>query len=195
MDISKINLKLLKFHPLDIEHWNDFTGIMGEKGGCGGCWCMSWRVAPKVFRAQSGDGNKKVMHKLVKAGEPIGVIGYYKDEPIGWCAVAPREKYPRLENSKVLAPVDHQPVWSVTCFFIAKEFRRQGLSSEFLKSAISYAKKMKANVVEGYPSVPYDKNIPAAFAWTGIPSAFEKAGFKEAARRSKSRPIMRFYIK
>jgi GNAT superfamily N-acetyltransferase len=150
---------------------------MGERGGCGGCWCMSWRVMPKIFSAQKGEGNKKAMHKLVKAGEPIGIIGYHKGEPIGWCAVAPREKYPRLENSKVLAPVDDNPVWSVTCFFIEKGFRRKGLSSEFLKGAVSY-----------------DKNMPAAFAWTGIPSAFKKAGFKEAARRSKSRPIMRYYV-
>jgi GNAT superfamily N-acetyltransferase len=195
MPIKKTKAIGLKFCPLDIGHWEDFVQLMGERGGCGGCWCMSWRVMPKIFSAQKGEGNKKAMHKLVKAGEPIGIIGYYKGEPIGWCAVAPREKYPRLENSKVLAPIDDMPVWSVTCFFIEKGFRRKGLSSEFLKGAVSYAKKMKAKIVEGYPSVPYDKNMPAAFAWTGIPSAFKKAGFVEAARRSKSRPIMRYYIK
>ena len=36
--------------------------------------------------------------------------------------------------------------------------------------------------------------MPDAFAWTGLASAFIKAGFKECARRSETRPIMRFYI-
>ncbi|SYZ73241.1 GNAT family acetyltransferase [Candidatus Zixiibacteriota bacterium] len=195
MTMEAINPKSVKFRPLDNSTWKDFEKLMGEKGGCGGCWCMSWRVVPKVFRAQSGGGNKKAIRKLVRAGEPIGVIGYFKNDPIGWCAVAPREKYPRLENSKVLAPIDDKPVWSVSCLLIKKEYRRKGVSSLIIRAAVDYAKKMKAQIVEGYPSVPYAENIPAAFAWTGIPSAFEKAGFAEAARRSKSRPIMRVYLK
>jgi GNAT superfamily N-acetyltransferase len=185
----------ITFCSLDKDRWGDFVKLMGERGGCGGCWCMSWRVMPKVFRSQKGAGNKKGMHKLVKAGEPIGIIGYYKSEPVGWCAVAPREKYPRLENSKVLAPIDDKPVWSISCFFVEREYRKMGVSTELLKGAVAYAKKMKASIIEGYPVIPYDKNMPAAFAWTGILSAFKKAGFVEAARRSKSRPIMRYYIK
>jgi hypothetical protein len=37
--------------------------------------------------------------------------------------------------------------------------------------------------------------MPDAFAWTGISAAFQSAGFKEVARRSETRPIMRFYLK
>ncbi|MCX6827769.1 MAG: GNAT family N-acetyltransferase [candidate division Zixibacteria bacterium] len=194
MNDSAIRIKDLKFHPLEEKRWKDFETLMGERGGCGGCWCMSWRVQPKEFARQKGAGNKKSMHRLVKDKEPIGIIAYLKDEPIGWCAVAPREKFVRLENSRVLKPVDEQPVWSVTCFFIAKPYRRQGVSTELLKGVIDYCRKKKAKIIEGYPSVPYSKSIPAAFAWTGIPSAFIKAGFKVAARRSKTRPIMRYYL-
>ncbi len=194
MKADKLNLNDLTFHPLDEKRWKDFETLMGERGGCGGCWCMSWRVQPKEFRSQKGAGNKRIMNRLVKSGEPIGIIAYLKEEPIGWCAVAPREKYIRLENSRVLRPIDEQPVWSVTCFFIARPYRRQGVSTALLKAVIEYCRKKKAKIIEGYPSVPYSESIPAAFAWTGIPSAFTKAGFKVAARRSKTRPIMRFYL-
>ena len=27
--------------------WADFEALMGEKGGCGGCWCMLWRRTPR----------------------------------------------------------------------------------------------------------------------------------------------------
>jgi len=38
---------------------------------------------------------------------------------------------------------------------------------------------------------PRKKEVPDAFAWFGLASAFERAGFKECARRAESRPIMR----
>jgi hypothetical protein len=36
--------------------------------------------------------------------------------------------------------------------------------------------------------------LPPVFVYTGIASAFIKAGFKEAGRRSETRPIMRYFI-
>lgn len=155
---------------------------------------MTWRVKKAVFDKQKGAGNKKAMKKIVSSGHEPGLLAYCEGEPVGWCAVAPREAFIRLEDSRVLAPVDDQPVWSVTCFFIAKEFRRRGLSTQLLKAVIQFARRKKAKILEAYPAEPYAANIPAAFAWTGIPSAFLKAGFEEAARRSKTRPIMRYYL-
>ena len=155
---------------------------------------MAWRLKRSDFQKQSGEGNKKAVKKLVNANETIGILAYHDDEPVGWCAVAPREKFVRLENSRVLKRIDDKPVWSVTCFFIEKHFRRQGLSTELLKAVIKFCKSKNVKIIEAYPTVPYNENIPAAFAWTGIPSAFEKAGFKEAARRSKTRPVMRYFL-
>lgn len=184
----------LTYKPLTSKNWNDFEVLFGERGACGGCWCMAWRLKPAQFEKQKGAGNKKTMKKLVEKKEQVGIIAYDKNIPVGWCSFAPREKYVRLENSKVLAPIDDEPVWSITCFFMEKDYRKKGLSSELLIAAIDFCKKKKVKILEGYPTLPYAKNIPAAFAWTGIPSSFEKAGFTEAARRSKSRPIMRFYL-
>lgn len=181
----------LAFRSLTLKTWNDFEKLFGARGACGGCWCMAWRLKSSEFEKLKGAGNKKEMKKLVEMKEQIGIIAYLNKEPIGWCAAAPREKFIRLENSKVLAPIDEKKVWSITCFFIAKEYRRKGLSSELLKGVVNFCRKKKVKILEGYPVVPYAKNIPAAFAWTGIPSAFEKAGFIEVERRSKTKPIMR----
>ena len=110
---------------------------------------------------------------------------------MGWCAIAPREVHERLENSRILARVDDQPVWSVTCFFVAKPFRRMGVTVQMLKAAGAHAAKLGAKNVEGYPVEPRKDPMPEVFAFTGIGSAFRKAGFKEVARRSSGRPIMR----
>lgn len=183
-----------EFLPLTPARWKDFEQLFGERGACGGCWCMTWRVKKAVFDKQKGPGNKKAMKKIVEGGREPGILAYYQGEPVGWCAVAPREEFIRLESSRVLAPVDGQKVWSITCFFITKEFRRRGLSTELLEGVIRYCRKKKVKILEAYPAEPYAENIPAAFAWTGIPSAFLKAGFEEVARRSKTRPIMRYYL-
>jgi GNAT superfamily N-acetyltransferase len=94
-----------------------------------------------------------------------------------------------------LKPVDEEPVWSVVCFFVARSHRRKGLTVALLKAAVAYAREQGARIVEGYPVEPKQGSMPDVFAYTGLVGAFEKAGFVEVARRSKSRPIMRCVIK
>lgn len=155
---------------------------------------MAWRLNHAEFEKQKGAGNKRAMKKLVEEKEQIGIIAYLEGEPIGWCSVAPREKFIRLESSRVLKPIDNKPVWSITCFFLAKDFRRKGLSVDLLKGVIAFCKKRGVKILEAYPIIPYSKNMPAAFAWTGFVTSFKKAGFKVAKRWSKARPIMRYYL-
>lgn len=185
---------VLTFLPLDKFHWDDFVTLFGERGACGGCWCMAWRLKSKDFEDKKGVSNKLSMKKIVFNNELPGIIAYYNSEPIGWCAFAPREKYVRLNSSRVLAPIDNKPVWSISCFFIKKDFRKKGLSVKLIKAVIKYCKNKKIGILEAYPQEPYDSNIPAAFAWTGIPAAFKKAGFIISEKRSPKRPIMRYYF-
>ena len=67
-----------------------------------------------------------------------------------------------------------------------------GLSVALLKFITEYCKKKGAKIIEGYPVEPKKTNMPDVFAWTGFVSAFQKAGFKEVARRSETRPVMRY---
>jgi len=186
--------QLFSFKPLTVETWDDFEKLFGPKGACGGCWCMTWRFKKPQFEKSKGDGNKKAMMKLVGKAEHIGIMAYAGNDPAGWCALAPREKYIRLENSRVLRPIDDQPVWSVSCFFIAKPYRRKGLSAKLLKAALAYARRDGAKIVEAYPVEPKDDKMPDVFAWTGILSSFIAAGFTEQKRHSPARPIVRYYF-
>ena len=99
------------------------------------------------------------------------------------------------QNSRVLKRIDDKPVWSVVCFFIHKNYRKKGVSVELLNGAKAYIKSKKGKLVEGYPVEPKSGRTADVFAWTGVSSAFRKAGFKEVLRRSETRPIMRFSIK
>jgi GNAT superfamily N-acetyltransferase len=184
----------LSLHPLTPERWPDLERLFGPRGACAGCWCMWWRLSRPEWNRGKGEGNRKAFRKLVHSGAEPGVLVYADDEPVGWCAVAPREQYPRLGSSRILKPVDDQPVWSVTCFYIARGFRHQGLSAALLKAAFDFARARGAKIIEGYPHETRKKTAPDIFVYTGLVSAFRKAGFKEVARRSETRPIMRVSV-
>ena len=184
----------LDFYPLTEDRWAHFEVLFGEKGACGGCWCMWWRLKRSEFEKQKGQKNKESMRQIVKSGDIPGILAYYNNHPIGWCSVSPREKYPVLSRSRVLKQIDEKPVWSIVCFFIAKSYRKIGLTVKVLEYVVEYCRKQGAKIVEGYPIDPKKPDMPEVFAWTGFVSAFRKVGFKEAARRSETRPIMRYEL-
>lgn len=181
----------LHFHALTPARWADLEKLFGDRGACGGCWCTYWIRTHSQFEKHKGSGNKRAFKKRVSAGQELGLIAYAGREPVGWCAFGPRERYVRLANSRILKPIDEQAVWSLVCFFVAKDFRRSGISVELVRAAARHAKKRGARILEGYPVEPKEETMPAAFAWTGLVTAFRKAGFKEVLRRSETRPIMR----
>jgi GNAT superfamily N-acetyltransferase len=152
---------------------------------------MWWRLPRSEYEREKGDGNRALFQRLVESREAEGMLAYVAGEPVGWCAVGPRESFPVLQRSRILKPIDDEPVWSVPCFFIDRRYRVQGLSVRLLTEAVAYARERGATVVEGYPVEPRSGAMPAAFAWTGVPAIFLRAGFEEVLRRSPTRPIMR----
>jgi len=152
---------------------------------------MWWRLKRSAFEKQKGAANKRALRKIVDSGPPPGILAYAGGEPVGWCAVGPRDTYPVLENSRILKRVDATPVWSVVCLFVRKDWRRKGVTVRLLEAAAEFARKNGATLIEGYPVEPKKPDMPAAFAWTGLASGFRKAGFVEVARRSPTRPVMR----
>jgi GNAT superfamily N-acetyltransferase len=184
----------VEFHPATPDRWRDLEKLFGPRGACAGCWCMWARLPRAQFHAGMGAANRRALRRVVGSGEPPGILAYVDGEPAGWCGLGPRADFRRLETSKVMAPVDDRPAWSVVCFFVARPHRRKGLSVRLLREAVRHAAARGATIVEGYPTEAHAK-ASDAFVWTGLASAFERAGFREVARRSRTRPIMRRVIR
>jgi GNAT superfamily N-acetyltransferase len=184
----------LIFEPLTKKNWYDLEALFGERGASSGCWCMWWRLRRSEFEKSKGKRNKEAMRGIVNSGEIPGLLAYLDGKPIGWCSVAPREKFSSLERSRVLKSIDDKPVWSIVCFFIDRRYRNKGVSVKLLSACIKYVKEKGGKILEGYPVEPRKERMPDVFAWTGFSNAFKAAGFVECARRSETRPIMRYYI-
>ncbi len=192
--MAELSTTDLVFHPVTPDRWQDLEKLFGPRGAIGGCWCMWWRIKRVDFEKNQGDGNHQSMRAIVDSGKVPGILAYAAGEPVAWCSVAPREDFPVLDRSPILKRVDDQQVWSIVCFYIARPFRHQGLSSRMLEAGVDFAKQNGARIVEGYPIEPKKDSAPDIYIFTGMISTFLKAGFKEVARRSKTRPIVRYYI-
>jgi GNAT superfamily N-acetyltransferase len=185
---------MLAFRPLAPDRWSDLEQLFGPRGACCGCWCMYWRLLNKQFNEQTGDLNRRNLKAIVDSGAIPGILAYSDGVPVGWVSLAPREEFPRLSRSRILKPVDDQPVWSIVCFFVAKGYRRRGLTIQLLQAAVNFAFTNGAHIVEGYPVEPKGGKSPDPFVYIGLASAFKQAGFTEILRRSDTRPIMRYII-
>jgi GNAT superfamily N-acetyltransferase len=155
---------------------------------------MWYRLRKQDFQeGKTDDGNKNAMKELVWAGKPTGIIAFYEEIPIAWCAFAPREDFLKLEKSRVHKRIDNQSVWSIPCFFVDKKFRNLGVSTQLLKGVIEFAKENKIEIIEAYPTIPTTEKLPDTFVWIGLFKSFERAGFQIVDQTSKNRPMVRFF--
>jgi GNAT superfamily N-acetyltransferase len=181
----------IEIRPVTADRWDDLERLFGPRGACAGCWCMWWRRTRAEFNRGLGPGNRAALRRIVKRGEIPGLIAYVDGVPTGWVCVGPRRVFGGLARSRLLAPLDDTPVWSVVCFFVARGGRRRGLTVWLLRAAVDFARACGAGVVEGYPVDPRGAGLPTTSVYTGVVAAFQQAGFTRAGGRSPSRPIMR----
>lgn len=184
----------LSFYPATADRFADIERLFGKNGASEGCWCMWWRLTRAQWTVRKGAGNRRALKVIVESNSSPGVLAYAEGEPVGWCAIAPREEYPGIARSRILEPVDELPAWSITCFFVARSHRRRGISRGLLEAAVAHARRLGASVVEAYPIEPEKHSVPDASAYLGLASMFRRAGFREVARRSETRPIMRLVL-
>ena len=149
-----------------------------------------WPRLATNYKARTGEANRRSIKRVVDtATAPPGVLAYIDGAPVGWCAVAPREEYPKLDRSRATSRIDDEPVWSIVCFFIVRPARQRGVSRALLDAALALAERHGATIVEAYP-VERTRNL-----FRGVASVYMDAGFKEAARRSANQPVLRYTIR
>lgn len=181
----------LEVHPLTKDRWQDLVELFGRPGASivRGCWCMYYR---KTGQSGVGPGeqNKRALKSLVDGGYVPGLIGYEAGSPVGWISLSPRGDYAKLRRSPLMKPVDDKPVWSIVCFFVDKRARGRGVSEALLEAAVRYARSRGATLLEAYPIDKKERSHPD-FMFFGAKSMYDRAGFREVARRKETRPVVR----
>ena len=178
----------LEILPLTPERLPDLAELFGQGGDPRWCWCAWYRVRNVDFANADAARHRAILEAAVVAdageGRAPGLVAYEGGTCVGWVSLGPRADYERLAASRVLAPVDDAPVWSVVCFVVGRRSRGKGVARALLDAALDYAREHGASIIEAYPvEVPEGERIAAANAYHGTLSMFERAGFEVVARR------------
>ena len=185
--------------PLTPDRWPAFEDLFGKQGACYGCWCTHFRLPPAVRRENNRQRNKDHMRERVMAGPPPGLLAFNGNIAQGWMQIGPRADVPEWNNNgRVSAPLDDAPpedetVWAISCFFIRPHVRRKGLTHEFVRAGIGFARDNGARLLEVCP-MDQSKDSRSVGLFVGSTRVFEKAGFKRVAERKAGRPLMRYVL-
>lgn len=154
---------------------------------------MYWRLSHKEFESAKGTANKEKMYALVQSGVVPGIIAYDSNIPVGWCSFGWRDDFVRLKTARLLKPVDDKKVISVVCFYIARRYRKKGVSSELINAVEKFLINLNLNgiMIEAYPIIPVNSKVPDVFVWTGILNSFIKNAFSVVAKPGNTRAIVR----
>jgi GNAT superfamily N-acetyltransferase len=174
---------------LTADTWSSLENLFGANKTVGGCWCV-WFMRPHAeVQAGWGEANKAFLHNQL--GAPLGLLARDADGPAGWVAVAPRSSYPRLATSAITASDAGPGTWSVTCFFVHRRARRQGLAATLLSAAVEYAAARGATAVEGHPVDTEGVRRSSGDLYHGTLEMFLAAGFALVDRRGTRRALVR----
>ena len=74
------------------------------------------------------------------------------------------------------------PDWRITCFFVDKAYRGQGVAAAALAGALAEIAHLGGGLVESYPEDTADRKVPATFLYNSRLSVFESQGFERVRR-------------
>ena len=181
----------LTIRPLTLDAWPALGDLFGTSGPGSRCWCMYWRIG-SAYRQRPSEKNKAALLEIVRRGPPPGLLAFDGDVAVGWCQLTPRDALPWLDRSWRLKRVDDVPVWSLSCFYVRKGYRKQSVTSVLIAAALDAARRAGAPALEAYP---LDATLTPSADHAGFLSTFERAGFKIVARHVPPRPIMRYDLR
>lgn len=174
----------LSFRPVTPKTLPDFEALFEAPGGPSYCWCMWTRVDKDEAKVTKGSERKPFMLRRIKARIPVGLLGYAAGKPIAWVSIAPRETFSHVKGPEA---GEDEVIWSLTCMYVQRQHRGEGIGHELIAAAVTYARKRKATIVEAYavtPDSPSYRNM-------GFVSAYEKAGFEKVEPLGSRRTVMR----
>jgi GNAT superfamily N-acetyltransferase len=177
----------LSIRPLTLDLWTALEDLFDKNWPCKSCWCMYWRIGNE-YRKRPRESNKADFRRVVEQGPPPGLLAFDADLAVGWCQLTPRDGLPWLDRAWRLRRVDDVPVWSISCFYVRKGYRKRGVTSALIAAAMKTAKSAGAPALEAYP---LDADFSPSASGTGYASTFARAGFRVVGRRTPPRPIMR----
>ncbi|HVM30407.1 MAG TPA: GNAT family N-acetyltransferase [Candidatus Limnocylindrales bacterium] len=146
-----------------------------------GCWCQAWRGRDQLARDTNESRPETARRQIEHDFPPPGYLAYDADEVVGWCGVGVRGRLPRLDSSRTIPRLDDRRVWVIGCFLVRTGHRRKGVATALLDGVLKAARQAGAPGIEAYPIDPVGRRANNNFAFVGLASMFDRAGFRRVA--------------
>jgi len=167
----------------------------------GPCYCnaaiMSSDEVDKMV-SEFGDDCKGTLRRYaveqLAEGKIFGYLAFDGDTVAGWCNAGDMERYPVSRHQAIPDFARENAcgkTFSIICFAVAPEYRRQGVASALLERVVADAAAQGFAAAEGYVNLKYAGEY---WDYTGPARLYEKFGFTEAARLGE-RIVMRRILK
>jgi predicted GNAT family acetyltransferase len=173
----------LTFVPVTSATLPAFEAFFRTRGAPKWCWCMAFRRTPEEVKKANGASSHRQIVARIRDGVPVGLLAYEGDAVVGWVSVAPRDTF-RLKGAPAAAG---DSVWSISCFYVPRSRRGEGMTRRLIAGAVAHARRNGATVVEAYP---VDPDSPS-YRHMGFVSAFAGEGFEDLGRTGIRRHVMR----
>ena len=178
---------------LDSDTWDAFARLAERHNGVfGGCYCTWFHTfsSEKTFTAE---GNRALKERLVDEGRAHAALVFDGDEAVAWCEYGTPEELPNIYHRKQYdAELDVLPDYRITCMFVDKKYRRNGLSAVALRGALDLISQSGGGVVEGYPHDNDGKKVSVLY--NGTRRLFERVGFSYVRPKGTKNCVMRVQL-
>jgi GNAT superfamily N-acetyltransferase len=173
--------------PLDAHTWSDFARLVEKHNGVwGGCWCMAFHEEG-VGRSKSASQNRTEKQCRVLEGRAHAALVFDGATAIGWCQFGPTDELPRIKHKRdYLKDLVDLPDWRITCLFVDREYRGQGVATIALAGALIEIARLGGGVVESYPEDVAGRTVSGSFLHNGTISLFEQQGFQRTRQLGKN---------
>ena len=134
---------------------------------------------------------RELKEARVREGRAHAAMVFDGPEAVGWCQFGRTAELPNIRSRKEYergAP--ELPDWRITCFFIDRERRGEGIASLALREALGFIAQAGGGTVEAYPEDYTGERTSNSFLCSGTLGMFEKSGFKRSRKIAMRRWVV-----
>lgn len=180
-----------EIRALTLETYPAWLALAEKHNGVwGGCYC-SYFHDDTTTKADAGGALFK--KRMIEEGIAHAALVFEGEQAIAWCEYGSPAELPRIYHRKEYdAGEAHPAPWRITCFFVDRDHRRQGVALEALRGALDLIAQAGGGEVVSFPNiVEPGKRVSASFLHNVTPGMFEEAGFTFERRIGKNNTVMR----
>ena len=170
---------------LDASTWAAFAELAERNNGVyGGCWCMANHPEDSPTDAAHNHAGKE---RRVREGRAHAALVIDEDGSAqGWCQYGSPGELPgikhRREYDKDRPP---PPDWRITCLFVDKRHRGQGIARAALAGALGQIAHLGGGLVEAISEVTAGRGAQGRFLFSATVELFEENGFTRVRQVGK----------